>query len=69
MDCNMPLMNGYDATRILLDKISSKQISPITIIACTADITEKNINRCRNVGFHGIVLKPVGIDKLKDLLQ
>ena len=62
-------MSGYEATRILLNKIKEKQIQPMTIIACTADITQRNINKCRNIGFHGIVLKPVDIDKLKNLLK
>ncbi len=39
------------------------------IIACTADITQRNINKCNKVGFHDIILKPVDVDKLKILLK
>jgi CheY-like chemotaxis protein len=39
MDCNMPLMSGYEATRILKDRIEKHELPNIHIVACTAGVT------------------------------
>ena len=43
LDCNMPEMDGYEACKILNKMIKNKEIKPINIVACTADITQLNI--------------------------
>ena len=36
MDCNMPVMDGFEATEILRKKIEQNTIPITKIVACTA---------------------------------
>ncbi len=63
MDCQMPVMDGYEATQLV------KQNFPnIPIIAMTADATEKNQDLCKSINFDGIMIKPLSIKAVNDLL-
>ena len=35
----MPIMDGFAATKILLNKIKAGELRKLTIVACTADLT------------------------------
>ena len=59
MDCNMPIMNGYDTCIKLKKMMSNKEINPIYLVAVTADITKQNIKKCKISGFQKILAKPV----------
>ena len=59
MDCNMPIMNGYDTCIKLKKMMSNKEINPIYLVAVTADITKQNIKKCKISGFQKILTKPV----------
>ena len=61
MDLLMPVMNGYDATRLIKDMRSK-----LPIIAQTAYATVKDREKCYEAGCEGYLSKP--IDELK-LLQ
>lgn len=64
MDCQMPVMDGYNATTVI------KKIHPnLPIIAMTADATEQNQQLCKNKGFDGILIKPLNIAVVNDLLN
>lgn len=63
MDCQMPVMDGYEATAVI-----KKQYPHLSIVAMTADATEQNIQRCQTVGFDGIMIKPLNISRIKELL-
>jgi CheY-like chemotaxis protein len=41
MDCDMPIMNGFEATRIILKKNRKDDLVP-NIVAVTGDSTEQN---------------------------
>lgn len=66
MDCEMPVMNGYDAARIILDLDTREQKRPI--IALTANALEQNKNRCKEVGMSYFITKPVNVEELTSLL-
>ena len=59
LDCNMPIMDGYDTCKELKKMVIQNQISPLHIIAVTADATPSNIKRCEKAGFDQIVSKPI----------
>ena len=71
MDCHMPEMDGYDATREIrrreaLGHPGGSRRTPV--IAMTAGATQENVDRCREAGMDDFVPKPVDIDHLADVL-
>ena len=56
MDCNMPVMNGYDASRALRQQEAMKDIP---IIALTANALEHDKVRCLNNGMQDYISKPL----------
>ena len=69
MDCNMPIMSGYEAVKILKEKIRHGEIADIYIVACTAGITQSNIEKCERYGFDDFLEKPISRDYLKTFLK
>ncbi len=69
MDCQMPEMDGYDATRAIrrLDKSASDPHIPI--IALTANALEGDREQCLNAGMDDFLPKPLKQDALFSLLQ
>jgi signal transduction histidine kinase/DNA-binding response OmpR family regulator len=65
MDCDMPVMDGYDASRHIL---ALEKKSPI-IVALTADAQKANHERCKNAGMKHILHKPISIQELQDYLR
>ena len=65
MDLQMPQMNGWQATEYIRNKMELPK-SAIPIIALTADITQKNTEKCEEIGMDAYVCKPINET---DLLQ
>lgn len=65
IDLQMPEMNGWEATKHIRNKMKLPK-SATPIIALTADITEKNIIKCQEIGMDAYVCKPINET---DLLQ
>ena len=65
MDCHMPVMDGFEATRRLR---SDPAYSRIPIIALTASVMEEDKKRCTDAGMNGYVPKPVDLDYLRSQL-
>ncbi len=65
MDCEMPVMDGYETTEYL--RKSAK--SSIPIIAVTADAMSTDRDRCLSVGMNDYLSKPVHIERLAELLS
>lgn len=62
MDVQMPVMDGYDATRAI--RMSEAPKNQIPIIALTANATRKDIERCLASGMNDCVPKPFTPDEL-----
>ena len=58
MDIQMPEMNGWEATRYIRNKMDTSK-SSIPIIALTADVTQKSVAKCIEVGMDEYVSKPI----------
>lgn len=64
MDCRMPVVDGYQATRELRKRNYTKPI-----IALTAGTTSTEIEQCKQCGMDDIVRKPYKIADLKAVLM
>ena len=69
MDLNMPVMNGYAATKELKRLMTAGMISAIPIIACTAYSQEKERELCLQSGFDDFLTKPLNGRKLAQLIK
>lgn len=59
IDCQMPIMDGYEATRRIraLEAASGRPRTPI--IAVTAESLPENVERCRDAGMDDYLAKPL----------
>jgi PAS domain S-box-containing protein len=55
MDLQMPVLNGFETTEYIRNKMNSK----IPIIALTADVTIVDLAKCKAVGMNDYIAKPV----------
>ncbi len=70
MDCQMPEMDGFDATREIrkLDIMALNQ-RPLPIVAMTANVMSGDRERCLDVGMDDYIGKPVQRDQLASVLK
>lgn len=66
MDCRMPEMDGYQATRIIRQQEKGKIVP---IIALTANVTPRDRQRCMLAGMNDIVTKPFSKADLANALK
>ncbi|CAH0533556.1 Sensor histidine kinase RcsC [Vibrio stylophorae] len=69
MDCMMPNMDGFEATRVIRMIEDSDQYEPVTIIALTASILDEDIQRCFDCGMNDYLPKPFKRQALVEKLQ
>lgn len=76
MDCHMPNLDGWAATKKIKSWAGNASVSPqqrtageLPIIAVTAAITPLDQQRCVDAGMSDIVEKPVRLGKLRDSLM
>ncbi len=68
MDCQMPVMDGYEATGIIRDKNSAVLNHKIPIIAMTANAMQGDREKCLEAGMDDYVSKPVNREKLVEAI-
>lgn len=66
MDCNMPIMDGYEATRRIRQ---SGQWPGLPIVALTANALPDERERCRAAGMDDYLAKPFRREDLVTLLD
>ncbi len=69
MDCEMPDMDGYDATRHIRRRAPGARNDAIPIIALTADATLEARDRCAQAGMNHYLSKPVDPQQLQAVLS
>ena len=69
MDCNMPLMDGYEATRRVREYLYLKNQPQPIISAVTGHVEQEYIDFAVMAGMNQVLSKPVNYLLLKDLLK
>ncbi len=63
MDIQMPVMNGYDATKAI------RALASIPVVAMTANAMQEDIERARQCDMDGHIAKPIGIKAMLGTLD
>ncbi|OGV44910.1 MAG: hypothetical protein A2017_21125 [Lentisphaerae bacterium GWF2_44_16] len=66
MDCRMPVMDGYEASRLI--RLTSSEKRNIPIIALTANAMPGDREKCLESGMNDYLPKPLKYDDLKNIL-
>ncbi|MBF0362900.1 MAG: response regulator, partial [Oligoflexia bacterium] len=70
MDCQMPIMDGFDACREIRFRESERKFLRATpIVAITADASKENRERCISMGMNDFLAKPFIFMDLKKIVE
>jgi len=68
MDLNMPVMNGIEATLKIRNLEKSLKLSPIPIVAVTAQDATSDKRACIEAGMQDFALKPIDFNRLRKII-
>ncbi len=69
MDCQMPVMDGYEATREIRNWEENQRSEPTTIVALTAHALSSDREKCIQAGMNDYLTKPFTISSLVEILS
>jgi len=69
MDCQMPVMDGFEATRQIREHEKKSGRAPVPVIALTANALLEDQEKCLSVGMDDHVAKPVDDDAFKNIFK
>jgi len=69
MDCHMPEIDGYEATRYIRDKNSHVKNHNIPIIAMTANAMKGDREKCLEAGMDDYVAKPINSKEMAEAIE
>ena len=69
MDCIMPRMDGFEATRRLRKWEAEHRTERVPVVALTASAMEEDEEKARRAGMDSFVAKPVNIEMLRAVLE
>ena len=69
MDCQMPLMDGLEATRSVRERENRQGCLKAVIVALTADGSDEDRLRCLDAGMDDHMSKPFRMQDLSDMIE
>ena len=69
MDYQMPIMDGVESTKEIMNLIRNKEIDEVPVIGCTAFTTKNEVSRCLDAGMKDILFKPLSKNIIENLLN
>mgnify|MGYP006287824731 CR=1 FL=1 len=69
MDCQMPVMDGFEVTRLIRQGKAGSAFVAIPIVAITALAMEGDSDRCIEAGMNDFIPKPVGKQDLERVID
>jgi len=68
MDCQMPVMDGFTATRHIRELEQTRGVQRLPIVALTANVMLEDRERCIEAGMDAHLGKPIQAEQLRDCL-
>ncbi|KAG6603042.1 putative hybrid signal transduction histidine kinase [Phytophthora cinnamomi] len=69
MDCEMPIMNGYDSTRNIRNFEKQHKLARIPIIGVTAYAMSGDRKKCLDAGMDEFIVKPISKTELRKAIR
>jgi len=69
MDCHMPNMDGYEATRKIRVMIKNREVEYVPIVAMTAKAIDGDKEKCLNAGMDDYISKPFYKKELLEVIN
>lgn len=58
IDCQMPVMDGFEATQLMREKEAKQASQPALVVALTANATNGVTETCLAYGMDAVIIKP-----------
>jgi len=69
MDCEMPVMDGYEATKHIRNWENTNNLPKTWICALTANVLKEQMQLCKEAGMDDHLTKPVNLISLENILS
>ena len=69
MDCQMPLLDGFEATKMIREYENSHKKNPTPIIALTANALDSDRLACLKAGMDDFMVKPIRLRMLSEIFN
>jgi len=69
MDCQMPIMDGFQATKEIRILEKKEIIKKIPIIAMTANVSKQDKEKCLALGMNNYLTKPLEVEKMLKVIE
>ena len=69
MDCQMPEMDGYEASKLIREGAAGARYQDVAIVAMTANAMQGDEQKCLDAGMNDYLVKPINKDNVCNTLK